>query len=451
MAFISGDGGDNTINTNGADLVVGQDGNDTLTGGDASATLLGGEGNDKLVAGGGGGILDGGEGDDLLIGGSDDTVILTGSGNNTVEIGSGDATVVLGDGNNTVNAADSGANLVITSEGGNNTITLGSGDANVQLGNGNDVIIGGSGDATINGGDGDDTIELGGGNYNVTGGAGADKYVFGPDASGDAELTDFDPESDTLDLSQFPVAPQFVDDGNGGTNVLVGGIVISVPNSPPSEVEGATETNPNAPCFLRGTMIRTRDGEVAVENLEIGDLVVTLDGTAKPVKWIGRRGHSARFISRIPSIEPVCFAAGSLDENLPTRNLYVSHDHAMFFDGIFVDAARLVNGTTIVRSAPPVRMIEYFHVELEEHEVIFANGVTSESYANHGNRSMFQNAAEFDALYETDTVARALPGNCHERKYKTIYSGQQLTALRERLAARAGELAAEDRAVARRA
>jgi hypothetical protein len=449
MALISGDGGDNTIGTNGSDLIFGQGGNDTLTSGNSSASLFGGEGNDKLVSGSGGGLIDGGEGDDLLIGGGGDVTIVTGSGNNTVEVGGGNTTVVLGSGNNTVNAADSSGDLIITGEGGNNTITLGDGSAVVQLGDGNDIIIGGSGDATINGGEGDDTIVLGGGNYEATGGGGSDTYVFGPETSGDVTLSDFDPTKDTIDLSTFPAPPVITGDGADGTTITLGGITIQVPGVAPEEVEQATNFNPDAPCFLRGSMILTTVGEVAVEDLKIGDMVVTLDGTAKPVKWIGRRGHSARFISRVPTIEPVCFTAGSLGENLPSRDLYVSHDHAMFFDGVFIDAARLVNGTTVLRKAPPqVRMIEYFHVEFDAHEVIFSNGVTSESYANHGNRSMFQNAAEYDTLYATDTVAKALPFNCHERRYQAVYSGQRLFAVREKLAARAAELAAAERAVA---
>ncbi|WP_293868713.1 Hint domain-containing protein [uncultured Alsobacter sp.] len=463
MAFISGTGGDDNLSTNGSDLIFGKGGNDTLTGGASPVTFFGEEGDDKLVTGSGGGFIDGGIGNDTLIAGDGDTIILSGSGDNLIETGGGNATVSLGSGNNTVTGGD--GDIVVTSEGGNNTIVLGSGNANLQLGGGadnitagsgelivdggagNDTITGGDGFMSVSGGEGDDTIVLGGGGGNVSGGGGTDTYVFGPGTAVDTTISDFNAAEDKIDLTQSGAGDLiFTDDGNGNTIITSsdGSVNITVQGASASQVQDATDP----PCYLRGTLIRTATGEVPVESLAIGDMVMTLDGAARPVKWIGRRTYAPSVMARSPKLTPVCFRKGSLGANLPHSDLYVSHDHAMFVNGVFVDASILENGANVVREFPGGPTIDYFHIELEGHAIVYANGVTAESYVNHGNRTMFQNWSEYAALYGEDLPAAELEDGGHERSYPAVKSGPELEAIRAEIGARIEDIEVAYRKVA---
>ncbi len=185
-------------------------------------------------------------------------------------------------------------------------------------------------------------------------------------------------------------------------------------------------------CFMQGTMIATPAGERAVEALQAGDLVTTLDGTAKKVKWIGHRTYEAEFGASEAFVRPVLFRAGSLGGGLPTRDLKVSPQHAMMIDGVMVPAGALVNGVTILRDTP-VADVTYFHVELDGHEAIFAEGAATETFIDHNSRAIFDNADEYSLLYgnaatEVQEIAR-------------LEEGVQLAAIRATLADIAGIVA----------
>ncbi|MGO8738463.1 Hint domain-containing protein, partial [Rhodoblastus sp.] len=146
-------------------------------------------------------------------------------------------------------------------------------------------------------------------------------------------------------------------------------------------------------CYLAGSHIRTPAGEIPVETLRIGDPVVTASGRLRPIKWIGTRAYSARFAGNNPDLPPIRFKAGSLEEGVPARDLLVSPKHAMFLDGVLIPAEHLVNGATIVKEAASAD-IRYFHIELESHDVLIAEGALSESFVDDDSRAMFQNAHE---------------------------------------------------------
>ncbi len=164
-------------------------------------------------------------------------------------------------------------------------------------------------------------------------------------------------------------------------------------------------------CFLAGTSIRTVDGAVCVEDLRIGDLVETVNGEAKPVKWIGHHTfrRSARSWSR--SVMPVCIARHALDEQSPSRNLYVSPGHALYIDGVLIQAADLVNGTSITQAVPEgVERLDYFHIAFETHEGIFAEGAAAESLLlRDGNHEIFANFADYARLYPNDPQTAMVP------------------------------------------
>jgi hypothetical protein len=164
--------------------------------------------------------------------------------------------------------------------------------------------------------------------------------------------------------------------------------------------EGGTEITDTL-CYLRGTRILTTTGEVPVEDIHIGDSLVSRFGAIRPVKWIGCQNYDLRFVRDNKAKLPVCIQAGALGEKMPARDLFVSPGHSMLLDGTLVLASMLVNGITITQSADraPAR-IEYFQIEFDSHDCVIAEGIWSETYADApGMRAQFHNAGEFYALY----------------------------------------------------
>ncbi len=163
---------------------------------------------------------------------------------------------------------------------------------------------------------------------------------------------------------------------------------------------GSYITEDGTPCYCRGTLILTDKGEVAVEDLKIGDLLVTKSGAARPIRWIGTRSYNGRFAAGNRDILPVLIKADALGDNVPKRDLWVSPLHAMYLDGVLIPAMHLVNGTSIVQ-VESFDTVEYFHLELDTHDVIVAEGALSESFIDDDSRAMFHNAPEYALLYPT--------------------------------------------------
>ncbi len=151
-----------------------------------------------------------------------------------------------------------------------------------------------------------------------------------------------------------------------------------------------------ATCFLRGTMIATPAGEVAVEALRAGDLVTVLeDGgpAARPVRWIGSGrmrvdGHADR-----DAAFPIRIARHAFAINVPHRDLLVTPEHCILTEAGLIPARMLVNGSSVLidRSQPDY---EYHHVELERHGILLSEGLSTESYLDTGNRAMFRDGAD---------------------------------------------------------
>ena len=156
-------------------------------------------------------------------------------------------------------------------------------------------------------------------------------------------------------------------------------------------------------CFYPGTLVRTPDGEVAVETLKIGDLVLTAEGRAMPVRWLGRQTVSTFFADPV-RVLPIRIAAGALAENLPARDLLVSPDHAILVGGVLVQAGALVNGTTIRREAAVPKSFTYYHVELVDHSLVLAEGVPAETFVDNVDRLAFDNWDEHEALYGAEAA-----------------------------------------------
>jgi hypothetical protein len=158
-------------------------------------------------------------------------------------------------------------------------------------------------------------------------------------------------------------------------------------------------------CFLRGTQIATPSGECRVEELAIGDPVITLGGVAYKIQWIGRR-----LCAPTKANLPVRFARGSLAPNLPHADLLVSQEHALLIHGLLIRAIELVNGISItIDPCESLTEIEYLHVKLANPDVlIFAEGVPSETliFVNGFGLGGFDNADEYERLYGVPEIGK---------------------------------------------
>jgi hypothetical protein len=140
-------------------------------------------------------------------------------------------------------------------------------------------------------------------------------------------------------------------------------------------------------CFLRGTRIRTTSGYRKVETLSAGDTVPTAFGRMGRIRAVRtlRLAKDDRTGAWREDALPVCIRRSALDENVPQADLYVTGAHAVYLEGILVPVSSLINGVTIMRAdAPRQDVLEYFHVELEGHDVIDAEGAACETLREAG-------------------------------------------------------------------
>jgi Hint domain len=145
-----------------------------------------------------------------------------------------------------------------------------------------------------------------------------------------------------------------------------------------------------AACFLPGTYIMTPQGEVLVERLCVGDVVSTLSGGTRRICWIGQ-GRTLATRGRRSAATPVIIRKGALDHNVPHQDLRVTKGHSLFLDGVLIPVEFLVNHRSILWD-DRAQEVAVFHLELDEHDVLLANGAAAESYRDDGNRWLFENA-----------------------------------------------------------
>jgi hypothetical protein len=122
--------------------------------------------------------------------------------------------------------------------------------------------------------------------------------------------------------------------------------------------------------------------------------VITLvDGepVARPVKWLGHRRINLAGHPRPETVAPVRILRDAFADDMPHRDLVVSPDHAIFVDGKLICARQLVNGTTI-RQELDWTAVDYYHVELDRHAILLAEGLPAESYIDTGNSGFFANS-----------------------------------------------------------
>jgi Hint domain len=192
----------------------------------------------------------------------------------------------------------------------------------------------------------------------------------------------FDPATDVLTV---------IEGGGSATLQLdIGGMYAGVTWQASADGSGGTDVVPVV-CFCRGTRILTDAGEVPVEALAVGNRVMTLSGALKPIRWIG---FGRDLVTGKKSLaRPIIVRAGALADDVPRRDLYLTHGHALYVDGVLIPVENLVNHRSILWDES-ARVVEYYHVELEDHDVVFAEGAPAETYYDADNRAFFQNTRE---------------------------------------------------------
>ena len=134
-----------------------------------------------------------------------------------------------------------------------------------------------------------------------------------------------------------------------------------------------------ATCFTAGTAIRTPNGEVLIDTLQVGDMVTTMDNGAQPIRWIGTQRLSHRQLQARPNLRPILIRQGLLGA---TRNLLVSPQHSMLLGPeTLVRAKHLVDvPKSGIRIAHGKKTINYVHLMFDAHQIIFAENTPSESF-----------------------------------------------------------------------
>jgi hypothetical protein len=143
-------------------------------------------------------------------------------------------------------------------------------------------------------------------------------------------------------------------------------------------------------CFLPGTLIATPAGETPVERLAVGDMIRTASGALRPIAWIGQ-GRVLATRGRRNAATPVVVSKSALGPNVPHHDLRVTKGHSFLLDGVLIPVEFLVNHRSIYWD-DRAQEVTLYHVELETHDVLLANGAPAESYRDDGNRWLFQNA-----------------------------------------------------------
>ncbi len=143
-------------------------------------------------------------------------------------------------------------------------------------------------------------------------------------------------------------------------------------------------------CFLADTHIATPIGETPVEALSVGDLVRTANGRDRAIKWIGT-GQVLATPGRRTGNTPVIVRKGALADAVPSRDMRLTKGHSLFLDGVLIPVEHLVNHRSIIWD-DRAREVTIYHIELETHDVLIADGAPAESYRDDGNRWQFRNA-----------------------------------------------------------
>ncbi len=267
------------------------------------------------------------------------------------------------------------------------------GDDQLYGHDGHDTLFGNEGNDMLAGGGGDDLLDGGAGDDRLWGGTGADTVVF-RDGYGHDTVMDFDVSADRVNLTASSVET-WADVQDRLSSDFDGTALLTLDDGSTLRFEGLTvddltEDNfilpPPPVCFAAGTLILTPRGEVPVESLRPGDLVLTLDRGPQPLWWIGHRkttfGHGNH------RHQPVRIAAGAMGHGLPCRDLLVSPQHRLLVAG--PDGKRFAAGALAkakglcgkpgIQQDTSCTSVEYLQLLLPQHGIVMANGLPAETF-----------------------------------------------------------------------
>ena len=389
-------------------------GDDTIKVGDGAYDIDAGTGDDRIIREAGttaddaNSVIDAGDGIDTYVAGSglgaDHTVDLAASRLDHAGNDRGDLlnfeNVALENSAASVKG-DSKDNTITARGTQDNSLSGGDGDDSIDGGGGDDNLHGDAGRDTLIGGDGNDTLDGGQDDDQLTGGDGDDVFVY---SGGHDTITDFNAgntgplddddttNNDFIDLSGyydkiFDLRADYEDNGildqsnfettdytynskfEDGSLKFIG-----------VQAQHFTYDNTGVVCFGKGTAIRTPRGDVLVEDLRVGDLVTTMDNGPQKIRWINTRSYDAGQMQKGSHLHPVLIKRGTFGAE---RDLLVSQQHGVLVGqsgDSFARAKHLADAAKGVRIAKGKKSVTYVHLMFDDHQVIFAENVPSESF-----------------------------------------------------------------------
>ncbi len=399
---VDGGAGNDTITTgDDADLITGGSGEDVIDGGIDDDTIDGGADADEITGGEGSDSILGGAGADTIYGGLDPAFP---DGLNITDDGS-DGRPVDPDPTNGMDTIDGGAgddvifgqddDDSITGGTGNDSIDAGIDDDFVDGGEGDDTILGGQGSDQLLGGDGDDEIDLGDDDQADRAEGGLDSDTFTGVGVGDVIVGGENPDDSDTDVLDLTGAAEAANPG--------GSLTVDFDDTDPEsgtvsffDADGTltgtatfSEVERVVPCFTPGTLIATPEGERRVEDLKVGDRVITRDNGIQDIRWYGQRALTGADLQANEKLHPILIRQGALGNGLPERDMLVSPNHrvlvandktALYFEDreVLVPAKHLIGLEGIDQVTADA--VTYIHFMFDQHEVILSDGAWTESF-----------------------------------------------------------------------
>lgn len=428
---LGGAGNDSIIGGHGSDSILGGEGDDWINSGDSTLlwgqevdatdpvptngmdTVFGGAGNDTIFGEDDADSLDGGTGNDMIDGGIDDDTIRGREGDDTLYGQQGADTITGGMGNDVIYGDDTAGALDIPDatdpdpddnrdylDGRQDDDTIYGGDDDDTLlgGNGNDVLDGGIDEDSLTGGAGDDTLTGGEGADTIFGESGRD-VILGGDVGdyvdGGSSPDGINPDDglpydyDTLDLRGSAPA-------GGGLSVEYTSAdredgIVHYFDDTGAEIGTMQfyDIENVVPCFTPGTAIATPKGERLVEELKVGDKIITRDNGIQEIRWLGTRTLTGHELARAPQLRPILIQKGALGDNLPEHDILVSPQHRLLMSGdrtqLYFEEREVLAAAKHLTDLPGIDEVgtlgvTYVHFMFDQHEVVLSNGAWSESF-----------------------------------------------------------------------